>query len=164
MFLCVVQHAAKGSVGPAHHPLHAVGGADEMTFIDAPHAACADEEVLVVVGHAHHFVRHDLPDGEHQVVAALPNEPIELGGPGAVPDPLGHAANVRSRHLADGHHVVPPVVLAEKTRRQTRKHPRDLPVGHRAMGAQGGHHVGQARAEVFVGQTGQWPGHAVGAG
>ena len=85
LVLGVVQDAAQGRVGPAHHPFHAVGRADEVAFVDAPHPAAADENVFVVVGHAHHFVRHDLADREHQVVAAFPDQPIELGGPRAGP-------------------------------------------------------------------------------
>ena len=35
MIVGVVQDAADGRVGPAHHPLHAIGGGDEVTLVDA---------------------------------------------------------------------------------------------------------------------------------
>ena len=62
MVLGVVQDLAERRVAAAHHPLHAVDGADEVALVDPLRAAGADEQVLVVVGHADHFVRHDLAE------------------------------------------------------------------------------------------------------
>ena len=164
MVLGVVQDAAERRVGPAHHPFHAVGRADEVALVDAPRPAAADEEVLVVVGHAHHLVRHDLADREHQVVAAFPDQPIELGRPGAGPEALGRLANEIGRDLADGDHVVSPVVLADQAAGQAGEHPLDLPIGHGGVRAQGRHDVAQPIAEIVVGQAGQRPRHAVDPG
>ncbi len=162
MVLGVVQDAAQGRVGPAHHALHAVGRADEVAFVDALHAAAADEDVLVVVGHAHHFVRHDLADREHQVVAAFPDQPIELGRPRAGPQALRRLAHEIGRDLADGNHAVSPVVLADQAAGQAGEHPLELPIGHGGVRAQGRHDVAQPAAEILVGQARQQPRHAVG--
>ena len=160
--LGVVEDAAQGRVGPAHHPFHAVGGADEVALVDARRPAGADEQVLVVVGHADHFVRHDLADREDQVVAALPHQPVELRRPRLAVDALGGLGDELGRHLADGDHVVAPVVDAEQPLGHAGKHAVQLPVGHGDVRAQGRHDVGQPIAEILVGHAGQRPGHAVG--
>ena len=67
----VVEDAADGRLGAAHHALHAVDGAEEVGAVDADGAAGADEDVLVAVGHADDLVRNDLADGEDEVVAAF---------------------------------------------------------------------------------------------
>ena len=66
----VVEHVAHGIVGAAHDALHAVDGAQIVAAVDAFAAAGADENVLVVVGHADDFMRHDLADGENEIEAA----------------------------------------------------------------------------------------------
>ena len=112
-----------------------------MAFVDALHPAAADEDVLVVIGHAHHFVRHDLADRKHEVVAAFPDQAIELGRPGAGPDALRRLANELRRDLADGDHAAAPVVLADQAAGQAGEHPLDLPIGHGGVRAQGRHDV-----------------------
>ena len=48
----VVEDAAYGRVGAAHHALHPVDGAEEMRTMNAHDAAGSDEDVLGAVGHA----------------------------------------------------------------------------------------------------------------
>ena len=67
----VVEHGADGIFGAAHDALHAVDGAEIVAAVDALAAAGADQDVLVVVGHADHFMRHDLADGENEIEAAV---------------------------------------------------------------------------------------------
>ena len=164
MVLGVVEDASQRRVGPAHHPLHAVGRADEMALVDARHPARADENVLVVVGHADDFVGHDLADREDQVVSAFPHQAVELGRPRLAVNAFGRFGDELGRDLADGDDVAPPIVDADQPLRQRGKHAVQLPVGHGVVRAQGRHHVGQPIAEILVGHAGQRPGHAVGPG
>ena len=161
MVLGIVQDAAERRVGPAHHPFHAVGRADEVALVDAPGPARADEDVLIVVGHARHFVRHDLADREHEVVAAFPDQPIELGRPRTGPDPFRRVANKIGWDLANRNHVVPPVMLTDQPAGQGGEHPLELPVGHGDMRTQGRHDVGQPVAEIVIRHADQRPRHAV---
>ena len=164
MLLGVVEDAPQGRVGPAHHPFHAVGGADEVALVDARRPAGADEQVLVVVGHADHFVRHDLADREDQIVPAFPHQPVQLHGPRLAPDALGGLGHELGRDLADRDHVVAPVVDAEQPLGHAGEHAIQLPLGHGGVRAQGRHNVAQPVAEIVVGDARQRPGHAVGPG
>ncbi len=80
----IIHHVAHWIVGAAHDALHAVDSAKVVAAIDALAAAGANEDVLVVVGHADHFVRHNLADGEHQIEAAVRDQPVYLRRPGVV--------------------------------------------------------------------------------
>ena len=122
----VVQHAANGRVGAAHHALHAVDGAEEVAAMDADGAAGADEDVLVVVGHADDFVRDDLADGEDEVVAAVAEELVDLGGPGVVELALADLVHEAAGDFAEGDDVVAPVVDAEEAARSRAEHGGDL--------------------------------------
>src|SRR3984885_10761309 len=80
----VVQDAAYRSVGATHHPFHAVDSTEEVATVDADGAACADEDVLVVAGHADDFVGDYLADRENQVVAPVAEQFVHLRWPGVV--------------------------------------------------------------------------------
>ena len=66
----ITQHVAHGIRGAAHDPLHPVDRAQVVAAVDALSASRADQDVLVVVGHADDFMGNDLADGEDQVEAA----------------------------------------------------------------------------------------------
>ena len=51
-------------------------------------AADPHEQVLCVVGHADHLVRHDLPDGQDQIVARVHDAAVDLAGDRIRPEPL----------------------------------------------------------------------------
>ena len=65
----VVQDLAHRIAGASHDALHAVDRAEIVAAVDALASAGSDQDVLVVVGHADHFMRHDLSDGEHEIEA-----------------------------------------------------------------------------------------------
>ncbi len=71
-------------VGTSHHPFHTVGGADEMAFVDPFGTPCAHEDILVVVGHSHHFMGDHLSDREDQVKASFSEQFVDLCRPGIV--------------------------------------------------------------------------------
>jgi hypothetical protein len=77
----VVEHVAHGIDGAAHDPLHPVDSAQIVAAIDAVAASRAHQNVLVVVGHADHFMGHDLADGENQIEAAPRDELVDLRRP-----------------------------------------------------------------------------------
>ena len=66
----VVEDGADRIFSASHDALHAVDGSEVMAAIDAVRASRADQDVLGVVGHADHFMRHDLADGEHKIMTA----------------------------------------------------------------------------------------------
>ena len=153
----VVEHLADRRIGPAHDALHAVAGAEEVALVDAFRAAGADEDVLIVVGHADDFVRHDLPERQDQIVPALGDQPADLRGPGPVEPALADLADEGGRHLAQRGEAVSPVVHAEEAGRDVAEHLLDLRLGHREVRAQGRQDVGQRLAVVLPGVTGQLP-------
>src|SRR5215472_11007907 len=77
----VVEHGADGVLRGAHDALHAVDRAEVVAAVDAFAAAGADEDVLVVVGHADDFVRDDLADGEYEIPLTVDDVLVDLGGP-----------------------------------------------------------------------------------
>lgn len=162
--LSVVEDAAERSVGAPHHAFHAVGGADEVAFVDAFHAAGSDEDVLVVVGHADDLVGDDLADGEDEVVAAFPDELVHLGGPGVGVDAVGDVGDKLGGDGADGDDVVAPAMGTDEAVREAGEHFVQLFGGHGDMGAEGGHDIDEGIAVVVVGHAGQRTGPAVEAG
>ena len=90
------------------------------------------------------------------------DQPVELHGPGLAVDAGGGFGDELGRNVADGYHVLPPVVHAEETLGQRGEHAVQLPVGHRGVRAQGRHDIDEPIAEILVGHRAKRPGHAVG--
>ena len=122
----VVEHVAHGIHGAAHDALHAVDRAQVMAAVDALAASRAHQDVLVVVGHADHFVGHDLADGEDQVEAALRDEPVDLRRPRIIQLAFRLLADELGRNLAQRLDVGAPVMDAEEILRHVAEHVRDL--------------------------------------
>ena len=135
-----------------------------MAPVDAVLAPGAHEDVLVVVRHADHLVRHDLPDGQDEIVLPGPDQVGQLDGPREIHRALGNPPHELPRHLADGRDAGAPVVHPEPIGRDAGKHLRDLLRRHRGMRAERGQDVGQARAKEVVRQPGQATGLRVEAG
>ena len=108
---------------------HHVGGADQVL------AAQADEVVLVVVGEAEHFVRHDVADVDDQVprlfhqhaIEHNRDRPIGRAAGGFVDDPAGN--------LADVHAAAAPIVGMDPLVGNRAEH---LPVFFRPCAARAG--------------------------
>jgi len=116
MLAGVIQDAADRRVGPPHHAFHAIGGADKMAAVDAVRSPRANEEVFVVVRHADDLVRHDLADGQDEVVAASRNQVGELNRPREIHRSFRNLADKRRGHLAQRRNTGAPVVDAEQPR------------------------------------------------
>ena len=132
-----VEHVAHRIHGAAHNPLHAVHRAQVVAAIDALAPARADEDVLRVVGHADHFVRHHLADRQNQIEAAPRDELVHLRRPGVVQLALGLLLNERGRQLAQCLDFGAPVVCAEQIPRHVAEHMRNLVGPHGRMRAKG---------------------------
>ena len=98
-----------------------------MAPVDALAASRAHENILCVVGHAHHFMGHDLADGENEIEAAMHNEPVHLCRPRVVELAFRLLADEVGRDLAQGLDVRTPVMHAEKLRRHSAKHRASCP-------------------------------------
>ena len=133
---CIVEHRAHRIFGAAHDALHAVDGAQVVAAVDAFAAAGADENVLVVVGHADHFMRHHLADGEDQVEAAFEKHAVHLRRPWKVELALRLLMDELGRNLAHGLDIRAPVVHAEQLVRHVAEHARKLIGPHRRMRAE----------------------------
>ena len=127
----VVEHGAHRILGAAHDALHAVDRAEVVAAIDAFAAARADQNVLGVVGHADHFMRHDLADGENQIEAAARDEAIDLRGPRVVQLAFGLSRMNSAGNFAEGFDIGAPVVHAEEIVRHVAEHARELIGPHR---------------------------------
>ena len=162
----VVQHAG-GAVPHAQSLLHAADGGEHVALVDHSAAAQAHEQVLGVVGHAHHLVGDHLAHGEDQVEAAVHQQVVDLHldvrDIQALADVghhvLGNLAQdggvglpVVDQHVLVGHHVAEELLLFLGAQRH--------------MGAQGGHHL-HLRAhgpELGIEDLGDLAGVAVAAG
>ncbi len=147
----VVQHAAHGRVGAAHHAFHTVDGAEEVAAVNADGATGADEDVLVVVRHANDFMRNDLSDRKNQVVATVAEELVDLGRPGEVEFAFADFVDEAAGDFAEGDDVVAPVVDAEERAWGGSVHGRYLFVCHGLVSAEGGEDIGEAVAVVLPG-------------
>ena len=77
----IVENAAYRIVRAAHDALHTVDRTEIVTAVDAVASASPDQDVLVVVRHADHFVWHNLPQREHKIEAAVCDQAIRLCWP-----------------------------------------------------------------------------------
>ena len=101
-------------------------------------ASGAHQDVLVVVGHADDFMRHDLADGKNQVEAALRNEPVDLRRPRIVELAFRLFADELWRNLAERLHIGAPVMDTEQIPRYIAEHVGDLVRPHGCVCAQRG--------------------------
>ena len=121
-----------------------------MALVDAFRAARADEDVFVVTGHADHFMRNNLADGQNQIMLARPDETGQLRLPGEIHRTPGRLPHELRRHFADGDDARTPVVHPEQRWRHAGIHFGNLPRRHRRVRAQRGQHVRQTRPVIIV--------------
>src|ERR1035437_8067059 len=127
----VIEHVAHRIGGAAHDPLHPVDGAQVVAAIDAVTASRAYQNVLVVVGHADHFMRHNLANGENQVEAAPRDQLVDLRRPRITQLTFRLFADEIGRYLAKSLDVRAPIMHLEKIQRHIAVHRRDLLGLHR---------------------------------
>src|ERR1017187_7469303 len=104
-----------------------------MTAVDSLTAASANQDVLGVVGHPDHFMRHYLADRKNQVESAFHNESIHLCWPRKVELAFGLRVDELRRNLAQRDNIGAPAVYAEKIARHVTEHGFDLRGLHRCM-------------------------------
>ena len=71
VFLRVVKHLANRGEILAHNALHAVESTQHMGAVNHAVSAATDENILGIVGHAHHLVGNNLADRNNQVVGRV---------------------------------------------------------------------------------------------
>jgi len=160
----VVEGIAHGIVRAPHDALHAVDGADVMALVDPFGTAGADENVLVVAGHARHLMRHHLTDGEDQIMLAAREVFRDLHRPVIVHPLLRDLTDIVAGDDPEGLETPAKIVDTEKTALYPREHGSDFGIAHGFVGAQGREHIGHVRAVIVPGQAGQFPGPRVKAG
>src|ERR1700761_1452451 len=131
----VVEHATDRIVCATEDAFHAVDRAEIMAAVDAFAASGADENVLVVVGHADDFMRNDLTDGEDEIEAALRDELVDLCGPSVAQQAFGLLMDVFGGDFAECFDVGAPVVDAEEIKWDGTEHECELAVIHGRMRA-----------------------------
>ena len=160
----IFEHLAHRASRTSHQAFHSVGGADEVALVDAFAATYSHEDVLGVVRHSNHLVRHNLAYRKDEVEGRVQQELVHLRGPVVVEFPFGDFFDVGSRHAAYGHDVVAPVVHAEFVQGSVAVHGLDLLLGHGSMGAEGRHHIGEGIPEIIIYHLGDGPRVGVEAG
>src|SRR5579863_10449661 len=129
-----------------------------MAPVYALTASRAHENVLCVVGHAYHFMGHDLADGENEIEVAMHNEPVYLCRPRIVQLAFRLLADELGRDLAKGLDVRTPIMHAEKLCRHGAKNSCELLRFHRSMRAEGRQDRLEPVAEIFPGEACQVAG------
>src|SRR5579863_8771300 len=107
---CVSEDVAHGVVCAAHDALHPVNRTQVMAPVYALAASRAHENILRVVGHAYHFMGHDLADRENKIEVAMDNEPVHLCRPRVVQLAFRLLADELGRDLAQSLDVRTPVM------------------------------------------------------
>ena len=133
MIRSIIQHRAHRVLRAPHDALHPVNRAQVMAEINALATARADKNVLVVIRHPDHFMRHHLPDREDQIKPALRNQPIRLCRPWHVQLPLRQLTDELRRNLPQRLHIRAPVMNPEQLMRHARIHVVHLRRRHRCM-------------------------------
>jgi hypothetical protein len=155
MFRCVVEHVAHGIFRAPHDPLHPVHRPQVVAAVDALAASRAHQDVLVVIGHADHFMGHNLADGKNKIEAAPRDEPVDLGRPCVVQLALRLFADELCGNFPERLDIGSPVVNAEQILRHIRKHIRDLLRPHGGVCAEGGKNRLETVAIILPGIAGQ---------
>ncbi len=75
----ILQCIAHRAAGMPHKALHPIAGSQKVALANKVGAAHSHENILCVVGHTHHLVRHDLAYGEYQIEAGIQQQAIDLG-------------------------------------------------------------------------------------
>ena len=112
-------------------------------------SAGAHKDVFVVSRHPDHFVRHDLPDGENQIMRSVGNQPVDLNRNAVVDLSFRHFLDECSRHFAQRGESLSPVVNAEQAARRFAEHRFDFFIGHRVVRADGRQNIDQAIPVIF---------------
>ena len=157
----ILEYVPYGGFGPAHYAFHSVAGSDVVALVDEVRAAHTHEDVLGVVGHSYHLVRHHLTYGQNQIERLVQQKLVHLGVHLVVQLAFRHLPDVRRRNHSYGPHVISPVVIAEQASGSPGEHVRNLSVCHRGVGTESRHHIGKAIAVALVNHIGDRPGEGV---
>ncbi len=90
----IVKDFAHGGEIFAHDPFHAVKSAQHVRSVDHGGTAAADKNVLVPVGHAHHFMGNHLSDGENQIVGRIQNQFVHFHVDGIGDQTFGNGTDI----------------------------------------------------------------------
>ena len=145
----VIEDFPHGSIGAPHHSFHSINRAEEMGFVDSFGSACPDKNVLVISGHPDYFVRHDLPDGENQIMRSVGKQSVDLNGNAVIDFSLGHFFDECSRHFTQRGQALSPVMNTKQALRHFAEHGPDFFIGHRVMSADGGQNISQPLPVIF---------------
>ena len=63
MIRCIIKNTTNRRISMSHHSFHAISSTHKVTFIDAFYPTGANKNVFVIIGHSHHFVWYNLPNG-----------------------------------------------------------------------------------------------------
>ena len=162
----VVQHAG-GAIPHTQGLLHAADGGEHVALVDHAAAAQAHEQVLGVVGHAHHLVGDHLAHGQDQVKAAVHQQVVDLHLNVGDIQALADLAHHLGGHLAQHGGVALPVVHQHILVRHHIAEELLLLLGaERHVGAQGGHHLhlGAHSLQAGIEDLGDLTGEGVAAG
>ena len=157
----VVENLTHGIFSAAHDALHPIHCAQIMAAVDSIAASGADENVLVVIGHANHFMGHDLADREDEIKATTRNEPVHLRRPCIVQLAFRLLINKLRRNFAENLDLRSPVVDVEKLLRHGSEHARDLVGLHGGMCAKRRQNRLHPIAVIFPRIAGQFAGARV---
>jgi hypothetical protein len=142
----------------SHDSFHAIDSAQVVAAIDAVGSARAHENIFVVVGHADHFVRHHLANGENQVELTARDEAVHLSGPVVVQFSFRLLADKLAGDDANRFDVFAPLVRVKQYLRNVAKHGGDLLCRHCVVRAHRRKHCAQVFAEIVPGIAGQFTG------
>src|SRR5271166_5044277 len=126
MITGVIEDRSDRVFGASRDALHAVDRAEVVAAVDALVSASSAQNVLAGVSHADYLVRHNLADGEDQIMVAPRDKAVGLRGPRVMELSLGDFLNELAGHLAQGFNVGTPVVDAEERVRDRTEHARQL--------------------------------------
>ncbi len=137
-----VEQLSDGRVDPAQRLLDPVDGTQEVTALNRLAAAEPDRDVLRIAAEPRHFVRHDLSDGDDEIVRAVDERSVDRKRQCEPERSADHLIDLVRGKLTDRRHVVaPPVVEQPRGVDRVAEHQPALGRPERPVRTERRHHV-----------------------
>ena len=123
-----------------------------MTLIYPFPAAGTDKNIFIVICHPDNLVRHDLTDGENQIMLSFHQQSVHLRRPRVIYFPFGDFLHKRTRHFSQRYQVFPPTMDAENIFGNSQEHRFDIGITHLCMRSECRQDIRQRASKVLIGE------------
>ena len=113
MLLRIIKNAPHGGEILAHDAFQPVKCAEHVACIDHGSAAAADKDVFGIIRHTDDLMRHDLPDGNDQIIRRVQKAAVDLNINCGINQALRNRSDKVGGHFSDFFDIRAPVMHDE---------------------------------------------------